>query len=119
MVADLIDIARGRITPTFVMPVDRLDPIEPAPMEARHGAYYLRLMVRDEVGVLAAVAGALSAAGVSIAKFFQDERAPGEKVPVVLTTHITDEAAMRRALDLIATLDTVLEPPRMIRIEQF
>jgi len=36
-----------------------------------------------------------------------------------MTTHITVEAAMRRALDRIAALDTVLEPPRMIRIEDF
>jgi homoserine dehydrogenase len=38
-------------------------------------------------------------------------------VPVVLTTHDTEEAAMRRALDRIARLDTVREPPRMIRVE--
>jgi homoserine dehydrogenase len=38
---------------------------------------------------------------------------------VVLTTHATVEAAMRRALDRIAALATVLEPPRMIRIEDF
>jgi homoserine dehydrogenase len=36
---------------------------------------------------------------------------------VVPTTPTTEEAAMRRALDRIAALDTVLEPPRMIRIE--
>ena len=97
----------------------QLDSIEPAPLAARHGAYYLRLMVRDEVGVLAEVAGILSRAGVSIAKVFQDERAPGEKVPVVLTTHDTDEASMRRALDTIAGLAPVMEPPQLIRIEQF
>ncbi|MEI8393500.1 MAG: homoserine dehydrogenase [Rhodospirillaceae bacterium] len=119
VVSDLIDIAAGRTAATFGVPVDQLDPIEPAPMSARRGAYYLRLMVRDEVGVLAGVAGALSAAGVSIAKFFQDERAPGEKVPVVLTTHDTDEASMIRALEMIGGLGPVLEPPRMIRIEQF
>jgi homoserine dehydrogenase len=119
VVADLIDIACGRTTRTFVVPADRLDPIEPAPLSARRGAYYLRLMVRDEVGVLASIAGALSDAGVSIAKFFQDERDPGEKVPVVMTTHETDEAAMMRALDKIKALGTVLEPPRMIRIERF
>ena len=49
----------------------------------------------------------------------QRGRAPGEAVPVVLTTHATVEAAMRRALDRIAALDSVLEPPRMIRIEDF
>jgi homoserine dehydrogenase len=119
VVADIIDIAAGRRGPTFGVPVDLLDPVEPAPLTARVGAYYLRLMVRDEVGVLAAVAGALSASGVSIAKFFQDERAPGEKVPVVMTTHDTDEASMRRALERISELAPVLEPPRLIRIEPF
>ena len=49
----------------------------------------------------------------------QRGRAPGEAVPVVLTTHLTVEAAMRRALARIEALDTVLEPPRMIRIEDF
>jgi len=99
--------------------VASLDPIEPLPLSARVGAYYLRLMVRDEVGVLAAVAGALAASGVSIAQFFQDRRDPGEKVPVVLTTHDTDEASMQRALDRIAGLGPVMEPPRRIRIEPF
>jgi len=38
-------------------------------------------------------------------------------VPVVITTHDVREAAMTAALEQIAALDTVLEPPRMIRIE--
>ena len=119
VVADLIDIAAGRHTQTFGVAVADLDPIEPAPLSARVGAYYVRLMVRDEVGVLASVAGALAAGGVSIAQFFQDRHDPGEKVPVVLTTHATDEASMRRALDLITGLGPVMEPPRLIRIEPF
>ena len=49
----------------------------------------------------------------------QRGRAPGEAVPVVLTTHVTIEAAMRRALKKIEALDTVLDPPHMIRIEDF
>ena len=47
----------------------------------------------------------------------QRGRNPGDEVPVVLTTHETEEAAMLRALAQIARLKTVLEPPRMIRIE--
>ena len=47
----------------------------------------------------------------------QRARAPGEAVPVVLTTHETEEAAMRRALTSIAGLGSVVEPPHMIRIE--
>jgi homoserine dehydrogenase len=40
-----------------------------------------------------------------------------EAVPVVLTTHDCQEAAMRRTLAAIAKVDTVMETPRMIRIE--
>jgi homoserine dehydrogenase len=47
----------------------------------------------------------------------QRGRAPGEAVPIVLTTHECQEAAMRAALTRIAALASVLEPPAMIRIE--
>ena len=90
-----------------------------APMERHQGAYYMRLMVLDQPGVIADVAAALRDEHVSLELMIQRGRAPGEAVPVVLTTHITEEAAMRRALDRIAALDAVLEPPRLIRIEDF
>jgi len=54
---------------------------------------------------------------VSMEAMLQRGRAPDEVVPVVITTHETEEASMRRALARIARLDTVAEPPRMIRIE--
>jgi homoserine dehydrogenase len=38
-------------------------------------------------------------------------------VPVVLVTHETQESAMRAALERIEALNTVLEPPTVIRIE--
>jgi homoserine dehydrogenase len=85
---------------------------------ARHrGAYYIRLMVVDRPGVIADIAAALRDEQVSMEAMIQRGRAPDETVPVVLTTHETDEAAMLRALGRIARLDTVHEPPRMIRIE--
>ena len=40
-------------------------------------------------------------------------------VPVVLTTHDTDEASIQRALEGAGEVGTVLEQPRLIRIEQF
>ena len=42
-----------------------------------------------------------------------------EGVTVVLTTHETEEARMNAAVERIAALDAVVEPPRLIRIEQF
>ncbi|MBK1841458.1 homoserine dehydrogenase [Azospirillum sp. YIM B02556] len=119
VVADLIDIARGRSTPIFGVSAGLLGAATPSPMEARRGAYYVRLMVKDRPGVIADIAAAMRDQGVSMEQFLQRGRSPDEGVPVVLTTHDTDEASMQRALATIAASDTVLEPPRMIRIEQF
>jgi homoserine dehydrogenase len=117
VVADLIDIARGRMLPTFSVPAAQLKRLPASPMERHRGAYYVRLMVFDRPGVIADVTAALRDEQVSLESMLQRGRAPDEAVPVVLTTHDTDEAAMRRALDRIAALETVVEPPHMIRIE--
>jgi homoserine dehydrogenase len=117
--ADLVDIAAGRRAAPFGVPTADLRAIPGVPIERHQGAYYVRLMVLDQPGVIADVAAALRDEQVSMESMIQRGRAPGEAVPVVLTTHVAVEAAMRRALDKIAALDTVLEPPRMIRIEDF
>jgi len=117
--ADLVDIAAGRQGAPFGVPTAALALLPGAPMERHEGAYFVRLMVVDQPGVIADVAAALRDQQVSMESMIQRGRAPGEAVPVVLTTHATVEAAMRRALDRIAALDSVLEPPHMIRIEDF
>src|SRR5207249_5132061 len=117
--ADLADIAAGRHVAPFGVPAAALAALPGAPMERHQGAYFIRLMVVDQPGVIADVAAALRDERVSMESIIQRGRAPGEAVPVVMTTHDTVEAAMRRALDRIAALDTVLEPPHMIRIEDF
>jgi homoserine dehydrogenase len=117
VVADLLDIAAGRRTPSFAVPATALQKIPASPMLHHQGAYYVRLMVFDRPGVIADITAALRDELVSLESMIQRGRSPGEAVPVVLTTHVTEEAAMRRALARIADLDSVLEPPRMIRIE--
>ena len=117
VVADLIDIARNRETPVWGAAGSALSHSASVPMEQHHGAYYLRLMVLDRPGVLADVTGVLRDHGISLESMIQRGRAPGEAVPIVLTTHDCQEAAMRGALARIAALDSVLEPPALIRIE--
>jgi len=119
VVADLIDIARGCRVPVFGVPADRLVKATPRPIERRFGAYYLRLMVIDKPGVIADVAAALRDHQVSLESVLQRLRAPGDNVPVVLTTHETYEASMNAAVAQIAALEAVVEAPRVIRIEQF
>ncbi len=119
VVADLIDIARGCRVPVFGVPASALAKAEPSPIEHRFGAYYLRLMVIDRPGVIADVAAALRDHQVSLESVLQRLRAPGDNVPVVLTTHETHEARMTAAVAQISALQAVVEPPRVIRIEQF
>ncbi len=117
VVADLIDIARGRHTPVWGVDPALLSHAPSVPMSAHKGAYYLRLMVVDRPGVIADVTAALRDCGISLESMLQRGRSPGEAVPVVLTTHETGEAAMQGAVARIAALDTVLEAPALIRIE--
>ncbi|MGI9487344.1 MAG: homoserine dehydrogenase [Geminicoccaceae bacterium] len=117
VVSDIADLARGAVTPVFTQPVERLVRIPPAHMGRHRGAYYIRLMVVDEPGVLADVSALMRDHNVSIEALIQRARNPGEAVPIVLTTHETTEADMTDVLGRIDRLDTVLEPPRMIRIE--
>jgi len=116
--SDLVDIARGSKVPTFSVPVAALDAGKPLPMTRHVGAYYIRLMVTDRPGVIADVTAAFRDAEISLESMLQRSRDPKEAVPVVLVTHETRESSMRRALAKIAALDTVQEPPRVIRIEE-
>ena len=115
--ADLLDIAAGRGAPGFGVPASSLKSRPSAPMARRSGAYYVRLMVVDRPGVIADITAAFRDEAVSMEQFLQRGRSPGEAVPVVLTTHDTVEASMVRALGRIGGLDTVVEPPCMIRVE--
>jgi homoserine dehydrogenase len=119
VVADLVDVAAGRAMTSFAGSASQLRRLAASPIARHRGAYYVRLMVLDRPGVIADVAAALRDEAVSMEQMIQRGRAPGEAVPVVLTTHETEEAAMGRALERIARLNTVTEPPRMIRVENF
>ena len=117
VVADLIDIARDRRTPVWGVSNGALSSLPSIPMEKRVGAYYLRLMVLDRPGVIADVTAVLRDHHISLESMLQRGRAPGEAVPVVVTTHDCEESQMRAAIARIAALDTVVEKPALIRIE--
>src|SRR3954468_8105395 len=119
VVADLVDVARGREMPAFVVPADRLADKKISPMDRHVGAYYMRLMVQDRPGVIAAVSTVLAGERISLESMLQRGRSQSGEVPVVLTTHETEEARMRRALARIAKLKAVAEEPCLIRIEAF
>jgi homoserine dehydrogenase len=117
VVADLIDIARNRLTPVWGASGSALSSAPSVSMDRHIGPYYLRLMVVDRPGVIADVTAILRDLGVSLESMLQRGRSPGEAVPVVLVTHETQESCMRAALARIGALDTVMEQPTLIRIE--
>ena len=119
VVADLVDVARGRHMPAFVVPAAHLADKKASPMDRHVGAYYMRLMVQDRPGVISAVSGALAKEHISLESMLQRGRSQSGEVPVVLTTHETEEAAMRRALARIDRLKAVAVEPCVIRIEAF
>jgi homoserine dehydrogenase len=117
VVADLIDIARGSQIPVWGAASGALAMSASVPIASHAGAYFLRLMVVDQPGVLADVTAILRDHGVSLESMLQHGRKPGEAVPIVLVTHETNEAAIAGAIGRIAALEAVLESPAVIRIE--
>ncbi|NQV79398.1 MAG: ACT domain-containing protein, partial [Alphaproteobacteria bacterium] len=117
VVADLVDIARGWQVPPFGVASSALVVRPTIPIEDRHGAYYLRLNVLDQSGVLADIAAHLRDHDVSLESVLQRGRDPGEPVSVIMTTHETYEAGLAQALASISESGAVVDPPCMIRIE--
>ncbi|MGB0670127.1 MAG: homoserine dehydrogenase [Rhodospirillales bacterium] len=119
VVGDILDIARGVSVPTFGVPAGDLLALKTLPMADREGSAYVRLMVRDQPGVFADIAGALRDHEVSMEQVIQRSRNPGEIVPVVLVVHDTRESRLEGALEAIHGIDAVVEKPKLIRIETF
>jgi homoserine dehydrogenase len=91
--------------------------LTPAPAGAATSPWYLRFEVLDVPGVLAAIAGSLSEAGVSIESMIQRGHAPGEGVAIVMITHDAAQSAVERALQTIAASRHVRSRPCMIPME--
>ncbi|HVW72574.1 MAG TPA: homoserine dehydrogenase [Rhizomicrobium sp.] len=119
VIADIVEAASegDQPSPVFGRPAAGLARLDPADGKASVSPWYLRFEVLDVPGVLAAIAGHLSEAGVSIESMIQRGRAPGEPVAIVMITHETAQAAVERALKAISASDKVRSRPCMIPME--
>ncbi|MBM3544256.1 MAG: homoserine dehydrogenase [Alphaproteobacteria bacterium] len=128
VVSDIIDIARGHVLPPFGTRSKDLKPYKKAQMRAHEGGYYIRLSVYDRTGAFAAIASRMAAQGISIESIVQhrsraglagsDRTHKGSAAHVVMITHQTTEAAVRKALAAIERDGHVDSKPQMIRIEK-
>ncbi|MDR1037029.1 MAG: homoserine dehydrogenase [Deltaproteobacteria bacterium] len=124
VVGDIVEIARLASSRTSVTKPSlgwhslKAETVRPAgEIRSRH---YLRFSVIDRPGVLAAIAGALARRDVSIAQVIQKEADPGTgHVHLVMLTHSAPEGSLRAALDDAASLESLLGPAMVIRVEEF
>lgn len=82
------------------------DGIPVLPMDTFSSRYYVNLKAADMPGVLASIAGCFGAAEVSIASVIQKE-VQEDHAWIVFMTHKTTESRMKKALQLIKSLEVV------------
>ncbi len=87
-----------------------------SPPQRIRGRYYVRLTVADRPGVLARVAAVMARNRMSIASVIQSPSERAGAASLVLTTHESDERAMRSALRALGRLGSVREAPLLLRI---
>jgi len=79
--------------------------------------FYVRIMAKDKPGVVATYGGILGKHGISISGALQHEGVgPDSTVPVVITTHPTQQANMTAALEELSRTDVISGEPACIRI---
>ena len=90
-----------------------------SPLQSITGRYYLRLEVKDEPGVLAKIAGATAKLDVSIASVLQRPSERPGAASLILTTHDSNEKAIRATVASLGKLSSVLGKPVLLRIATF
>ncbi len=125
VIADLVDIARLHTAdPAHRVPHLAFQPGEIAdtpilPIADVVTAFYLRLSVADQSGVLAAITSILASHDISIDAMLQRQSSQGQtQTELVILTHNTVEGRMRQALATVQALPTVLAPIVSIRKEE-
>lgn len=91
------------------------DGLSLAPTDALSCSYYLRIHVKDEKGVLATVSELLAKEQISMATVNQEQYEDGTAL-IMITTHTSNESAVKRAKSALAGKEIVLSRPVSLRI---
>lgn len=114
--SDLIDVAEGRAGYAFGRPLEQLSSAARAAPDER-GRFYIRLLVHDRPGVVAAVSDRLAHENISIESVLQMP-APDGPVPIVMTTQSCTRRSIDAAARDIERLDVAAEPPYVMPVEE-
>jgi homoserine dehydrogenase len=125
VIADLVDVTRlhtadpDHRVPHLAFQPGAMSAAPILPMADVVTAYYLRLVVADEAGVLARITGILAEHAISIDAVLQRESGEGERqTDLIILTHDTVEGRMNAAMAQMQGLPTVLAPIVRIRKEE-
>ena len=125
VIADLVDVTRtfsadpGHRVPALAFQPESLSDIRILPMAEIESAYYLRMRVADEPGVLADVTRILADLRISIDAALQREAGEGEnQTDFILLTHRTVEGRIDEAILRIQALPTVMSAVVRLRMEE-
>jgi homoserine dehydrogenase len=118
VIADIVDVGLG-IAPLAFKQLNIFSQIPHAmvlPAAELTSRYYLRLMARDEPGVLAQITKILGERKISLSAILQHEAKDGHMVPVVITTHRANEGSMQASLLELDKLKSIGAPTVCLRI---
>ena len=115
VIADLIDIARGNIVPTFGQKAHLLK-IPQHTSEDLLSSFYLRFLLTDQPGTLAQLTGILGKNKISINRMRQLQH-QDENAPVLIVTHPINKNLLKSTLEEISKLEICKSEPVYIKIE--
>jgi homoserine dehydrogenase len=122
VVSDLMRVARELRagSPARVSPFAhaRLGVSPLAAVEGEERAFYLRFQVRDQPGIIAALAGILAENGISIDAVLQLPGESKDRLPFVITVEAAVEARVREAVRRMGELGFMVDPPLALPIER-
>lgn len=125
VVADLVDLARtlgtdARYTvPALAFQPDRVEALPLLPLAEAASAFYLRLKVADEPGVLSQLTSILARHGISVEAILQREPHGDEDAHVALITSVVPQRRFDQALVEMRALPFVREDAARFRVEKF
>lgn len=118
VVADVIDVARDIVANRFGrVGCTCYDHKKFCPIEKTVSAYYVRLLVNDQPGVLGSIAMAFGKTGVSLNSVIQKRRVK-DKAEIVAISHQVEEAKIRKAEETLNKLPSVVNIFNVIRVEE-
>ncbi|MDK1492287.1 homoserine dehydrogenase [Sinorhizobium sp. 7-81] len=125
VLGDIADIAKSRPgaqhVPAFGRPATALLPYKRARIQSHEGGYFIRLKVLDRTGVFANIAGHMAENDISLESIMQHSKHyvdSAEPKTIILVTHATFEASVRKAIVAIKGEGYLVGEPQVIRIER-